>query len=294
MKTQKKAVAFLFAALALVPASARSGALEPDHKVESQGREAVRKQEQKAAELRKLVNQDVSKGLEKVGRAVKALDEGKAKDGLALLKDAAGSFEVALAADPTLNLVPVSSVVEAQALYTNPDALKRELAYARELLGKGKVQEARNALLPLRSDISVQTTHLPMKSYPEAIRKAIKALVDGKPEEAKGVLAGAMRTLVVTEEVAAPVPLVTAMSLVDAAAKMDKQKKDEVLASLQMAEEQLEVANLLGYLPDDAKQYKEMKERIQKIEAEVRGENKATALYKDLKEALAKWLPWSA
>jgi hypothetical protein len=293
MNAQMKTIAFLFTALALVSTSVQAAALEPNAKVESQGKEAIKKQEQKAAELKKLINQDVSKGLEKVGQAVKALDEQKAKDGLSLLKEAVGSFEVALAADPKLNLVPVSSVVEAQTLYTNPDSLRRELAYARELLGEGRVQEARTILKPLRSDIAVHTTHLPMKSYPDAIRKAIKALVDGKPEEAKGILAAAMRTLVVTEEIAAPVPLITAMSLVDAASKMDRQKKDEVLASLQMAKDQLDVANLLGYLPEDAKQYKEMRERIQKIESEVRGENKATAMYKDLKDALAKWLPWS-
>ena len=132
-----------------------------------------------------------------------------------------------------------------------------------------------------------------MKSYPDAIRKAIKALVDDKPTEAKGVLAAAMRTLVITQEIVAPVPLVTATNLVDAAAKMDKQKKDEVLTNLQMAKDQLEVAKLLGYVPEDGKQYEEMRDRIQKIESEVRGDNKATAMYKDLKAALSKWLPWA-
>lgn len=293
MNARMKATAFLFAALALVPASAQAAAMESDAKVERQGKEAVKKQQQKASELKKLINQDVSKGLEKVGQAVKALDEGKTKDGLTLLKEAVGSFEVALAAEPKLNLVPVSSVVEAQTLYTNPDSLKRELAYARELLAEGNVQEARGVIMPLRSDISVHTTYLPMKSYPDAIRNAIKALVDDKPAEAKGVLAGAMQTLVITQEVVAPVPLVTATNLVDAAAKMDKQKKDEILTSLQMAKGQLEVAKLLGYLPEDGKQYEEMRERIQKIESEVRGDNKATAMYKELRDALSKWLPWA-
>lgn len=292
MRKHAVATTLVLASLSLIPAATLAGTIGTDTKVESQSKEAVSKQEAKSSELKKLVNADVSKGLEKVRQAVKVLDQGKSKECLALLKEAVGSFEVALAADPKLNMVPVSSLVQAQELYTNPGALERELSYARELLRDGKVQEARSVLLPLRSDISIRTTFLPMKTYPDAIRQATAALVNGKNDDAKGVLAAAMSTLVVTEEVAAPIPLVTARSLVDEAAKMDKTKKEDVLSTLQSAREQLEVARLLGYLPEDAKQYAEMRDRIQKIEAEVKGENKATAMYSELKASLAKWLPW--
>lgn len=294
MKKHAVATALVLTSLSLIPASTWAGTIETDTKVEKQSKEAVSKQAEKSSELKKLVNADVSKGLEKVRQAVKTLDQGKSKECLALLKEAVGNFEVALAADPKLNLVPVSSLVQAQELYTNPGALERELSYARELLRDGKIQQARNLLVPLRSDISVKTTFLPMQSYPDAIRQAIAALVNGKDDDAKTVLASAMSTLIITEEVVAPIPLVTARSLVDEAAKMDKTKKEDVLATLQTAKDQLEVARLLGYLPEDARQYSEMRERIQKIESEVKGENKATAMYKELKEALAKWLPWSA
>lgn len=286
------ATTLVLASLSLIPAAIWAGTIETDAKIESQSKEAVTKQVAKSSELKKLVNADVTKGLERAREAVTALDQGKGKECLALLKEAVGSFDVALAADPKLNMAPVSSVVQAQELYTKPADLERELSYARELLRIGRIQEARNMLLPLRSDISVRTTFLPMKTYPNAIRQAIAALVDGKNEEAKAVLAAAMSTIVVTEDVAAPIPLVTARSLVDEASKMDKSKKDEVLAKLQTAKDQLEVARLLGYLPEDAKQYSEMRERIQKIESEVKGENKAAAMYEELKKALAKWLPW--
>ena len=292
MKKHAVATTLVLASLSLIPAATLAGTIETDIKVENQSKEAVSKQEAKSSELKKLVNADVSKGLEKVRQAVKTLDQGKSKECLALLKEAVGSFEVALAADPKLNMVPVSSLVQAQELYTNPGTLERELSYARELLRDGKVQEARSLLLPLRSDISVRTTFMPMKTYPDAIRQAIASLVNGKNDDAKAVLASAMSTLVVTEEVAAPIPLVTARSLVDEASKMDKSKKDDILATLQSAKDQLEVARLLGYLPEDAKQYAEMRDRIQKIESEVKGENKATAMYPELKAALAKWLPW--
>lgn len=292
MKKHAAATALVLTSLSLIPAATWAGTIETDAKVQSQSKEAVSKQEAKSSELKKLVNADVSKGLEKVRQAVKAVEQGKSKECLALLKEAVGSFEVALAADPKLDMVPVSSLVQAQELYTNPGALARELSYARELLNEGKVQEARSVLLPLRSDISVRTTYLPMRTYPDAIRGAIAKLVDGKADDAKNILSAAMSTLVVTEDVVAPIPLVTARGLIDEASHADKQKKDEVLSMLQTAREQLEVARLMGYLPEDAQQYQEMRERIRKIESEVKGENKAAGMYADLKTALGKWLPW--
>jgi hypothetical protein len=292
MQSKTIAATLVLASLAMVSLAAGTGGVESDSKVASQSREAVQKQTDKTSELKKLINADVAKGLEKTRQAVKTLDAGKNKECLALLKEAVGSFDVALAAEPKLNLVPVSSIVHAQELYTNPESLKRELSYARELLQGGKVQEARSVLLPLRSDIAVQTTYLPMRTYPDAIRVAIKAMVSDKPEEAKAILATAMNTLFIEEKVAAPIPLVTARSLIDEAAKMDKSKKDDVMTDLSMAKEQLEVARLLGYLTEEGKQYEEMQERIKKIMAEVRGENKAATMYQELKDAIGRWLPW--
>jgi hypothetical protein len=293
MKTQIIISAVLLANAALVPAKTWGGATEAGSKIESLSRAEVKKQLSKASELKKLINEDVAKGLEKTYRAVQTLNDGKAKESLALLRDAVGSFEVALAADPNLTLVPVNSVVTQQQLYTSPEALKREILYAKDLLAEGKIQEARRTLLPLRSDIAVQTTYLPMNTYPDAIRAAIKALVAEKDEEAKTVLAGAMNTLFVSEAIAAPVPLLTAKLMVDKADGLDKSKKEEIIANLATAREQLEVARLLGYLTEDSRQYEEISDRIKKLMADVQGGNSVSSKFAELKDAISKWLPWS-
>lgn len=293
MKMQVITSVLILANTVLVPAISVAGQVENNQKMESQRNAAVKKQEQKASELKKLINEDVAKGLDKVRQAVKLLDESKSKESLALLRDAVGSFEVALAADPKLTLVPVNSVVMAQELYTSPESLKREILYAKELLSEGKLQEARKTMMPLRSDISVQTTYLPMNTYPDAIRAAIKSLVAEKNDEAKAILSQAMGTLYFTEEVAVPVPLLTAKILVDNAAAMGKDKKEEVIAALNTAKEQLEVARLLGYLSEDSKQYEEISDRIKQTMADVRGDNNVVAKFAELKAAIAKWLPWS-
>lgn len=294
MKMQVITSVLILANTALVPAIGVAGQVENNQKIESQSNAAVKKQEQKASELKKLINEDVAKGLDKVRQAVKLLDENKSKEGLTLLRDAVGSFEVALAADPKLTLVPVKSVVMAQELYTSPESLKREILYAKELLSEGKLQEARKTMMPLRSDISVQTTYLPMNTYPDAIRAAIKSLVAEKNDEAKAILSQAMGTLYFTEEVAVPVPLLTAKILVDNAAAMGKDKKEEVIAALNTAKEQLEVARLLGYLSEDSKQYEEISDKIKQTMLDVKGENNVVAKFAELKAAIAKWLPWSA
>lgn len=279
--------------LAAASPLAGSGKVGGDPEVEKQSKKAVEEQEEKTSELKKAVNEDVKKGLEKARKAVQALDEKKDKEALRLLKEAVGSFEIALAAEPGLAMVPVHSVVQAQELYIRPGDLKREISYAKDLLDEGRVQDARRVLLPLRSDISVSTTFLPMRTYPDAIRKAVRELAENRPEEAKETLAAAMNTLAVVEEVAAPIPLVAAERLVKEASELAKQKKDEALENLENAREQLEVGRLLGYLPEDGNQYSDVERRIKSVMKEIKGANRTEKLYRELKEALSGWLPWN-
>lgn len=289
-RTMISALTLLFLAAASPLAGTKKVGIDPE--VEKQSRSAVEEQEKKSSELRKTVNEDVKKGLAKANEAVTALAAQKNKEALKLLKEAVGSFEVALAADPELGMVPVHSVVQAQELYIRPEELKREIYYAREMLDEGRVQDARRALMPLRSDISVSTTFLPMRTYPDAIRKAVRQLVEEKPEEARDTLAAAMNTLAIVEEVAAPIPLAAAERLIQEASGLGKEKKEEALKKLEDAGEQLEVARLLGYLPEDRNQYSEMARRIKSVMREIKGKNKTEKMFRELRETLSEWLPW--
>ncbi|OVE75548.1 hypothetical protein BVX98_07475 [bacterium F11] len=252
---------------------------------------SVKKQKDKLTKLKIDVHKDVNNGLSKVRGAIKTLDEGKVEETLNFLKEAVGSFDIALAADPDLNLVPVSSVVKLQELYTDVDTVQRQVSIAEGLLKSGKVQAARGILLPLKSDVTETVTYLPMSTYPDAIRAAVKQIVNENIGLAKETLAVAMSTLVVSDVKVVPIPIVTARALIDEASKLDKEKKkDEIKGKLDRAKEQLELARVLGYQTKSSKTYKKIKKDIEKIEKEIEGENKVEKLYTALGTYFNAWV----
>lgn len=257
-------------------------------KVEPQ--KSVEEQKEKLNALKQTVNAEVKNGLDKVGRAVTLLDQSKPEDALKLLKEAVGSFDIALGADPKLNMVPVSSVVQVHELYSDPKAIQGQILRSVDLLNNGRIQEARQLLMPLQNDITETVTYLPMATYPAAIRASVKEIVDGNIDQAKATLAGAMNTLVVSDVRVVPIPLLAARSLIDEASKMDKKNKSDVRERLTQAKQQLEIARLLGYQHDSSDQYKKTKEDIEKLENEIEGANKVEKLYADLKASITSWI----
>ncbi|GAB4352493.1 MAG: hypothetical protein Kow0099_36710 [Candidatus Abyssubacteria bacterium] len=295
MKRHLLGVVFSIALLAVTwPPAVMAEDMKSDPEVQKQIQEeatgVIEEQEKRLDELKKAVNQDVVSGLNKVREAIKALDEKRTEEALKLLKEAVGSFDVALAADPNLGFVPVNSVISVHTLYTTPDDLERELAYIEKLLDEGRVQEARRNLSVLRSDVSVITTVLPMHTYPDAIRKAVREIVDGEVEQAKKTLALAMNTLVQQEDAVAPIPLLTAKALIDKASETDKADKEKVKEELELAKDQLRVAMLLGYVSKDSDNYKEIASKIDELEEEIEGENKVEKLYEELKASFSSWV----
>lgn len=129
-----------------------------------------------------------------------------------------------------------------------------------------------------------------MHTYPDAIRKAVRELVNGRVKQAQNTLALAMNTLAQKEDAVAPIPLLTARGLIEKASEMDKTDKEEVRKRLEFAKAQLKLARLLGYLPDDSATYKELKSKIGAIHEEMEGGNKVEKLYEELKASFSNWL----
>lgn len=282
----------IMAVLCLGATSVMNGAeeIKVDQQLKKESADDVKEQKEKLNKIKQAVNEDVRNGLDKVRLAIKSLDEKKDEDALKQLKEAVGSFDIALGVDPKLSLVPVNSVVQVRELYSDPETVKRQVSLAEDLLEDGKVQDARRILMLLQSDVTETVTYLPMASYPDAIRQAVRQLADEKVEEAKETLATAMNTLVVADVRVVPIPLLAARSLIDEASKIDKKKKDEVKAKLNQAKQQIEIAKLLGYELKSSEQYKKTREDIEKLETEIGGQNKVDKLYKDLKTSFAAWI----
>jgi len=252
-------------------------------------KEAVKEGKEKANKMVKIGNKDAVQGLKNVKEAINLLDKEKpeVEEAIKHLQSATGKFEVAVSLDKNLAFAPVESSIQTYFLVASSDEVKRELASIEDLIKDSKVQEARRLLMTLRSEVVVQTTSLPMATYPDAIKDATKQLSDGTVEKAKEILETAMDTLVVDEEIIA-IPLIAAKNDIEKASKMDKNKKNKVLEKLKLAKEQLKLASVLGYFSDDGKLHDDLQGQIEKIEKEVNGKNKAEKLYDKLKAKLEK------
>ena len=239
------------------------------------------------SDLLKEVNKDVSEGFKDVLEATKLIKEDKLKDAIKKLQDATGKFDVALAANPDLGLVPVAGSVAVSELITTPESIKAQVKLATEFLEDSKVQAARALLAPLQDDMVTSTTYLPMATYPDAIKLATKMLVDGKKDAALATLATALSTFV-EEESVIPLSLLRAEAMIVAASELDKEKeKEKALILLDAAQQQLQIATALGYTTRSTELYEDLSDQIKALKKEVKGGNVVERLYKKLKASFS-------
>ena len=236
--------------------------------------------------LLKEVDQGIIDGFKKVVEATKLIQENKEKEAIKALQDATGKFDIALAADPKLGLIPLASSVSINELVTTPAAVKAQTKLAKELLDDSKVQAARALLAPLQDELVTRTTSLPMTTYPDAIKLATKMLVEGKKDAAAETLETALSTFV--DEVSViPLSLLRVESMILAASELEKEKdKDKALILLAAAEEQLQVATALGYTDKSTDLYKDLSVQIAALEKEAKGGNVVERLYTKLKTSI--------
>jgi len=237
-------------------------------------------------DLLKEVDRGIIEGFTKVIDATKLIKDGKEKEAIKALQEATGKFNVALAADPKLGLIPIASSVSINELITTPATVKAQTELAKDLLEDSKVQAARALLAPLQDDMVTLTTYLPMTSYPDAIKLATKMLIEGKKDAASATLATALSTIV-NEVSVIPLSLIRVESMMLAASKLDKEKeKDKALILLSAAEEQLKVATALGYTTKNTKLYEDLSDQITALKKEVTGGNVVERLYTKLKTSI--------
>ena len=116
----------------------------------------------------------------------------------------------------------------------------------------GQLQEARRLLKNLGSETVISVNNIPLATYPDAIKSAVKLIDQNKKDEAKRVLQTALNTQVVTDTII-PLPVVKAQEALknaeSLAEKKDRTKddNDRLKASMDQARGQLEFAQALGY-----------------------------------------------
>ncbi len=244
----------------------------------------------KTAEKRKkLVSQAVD-ALDETRAALKALDDKDTKKAVSKLEDATGKLEILLARDPGLQLVPAAINVRTYSVLATPQNIMKIRDQVKTLLDAGRIQQARHIMMGLASETDINTTNIPLATYPAAIKLAARLIYQGKIATAKNVLQSALNTTVITQAIV-PLPVVAARISLQEAERLaenthrnDKQNLrlsellDSANASIKMAED-------LGY--GQKKDFKNFYAEIAKIRNKTSSGQSGTGFFETIKKYLA-------
>jgi ribonuclease HII len=158
----------------------------------------------------------------------------------------------------------------------------------RVLLNKNKIQEERELMLPLQSEIDITVVSLPLATYPDALKLTAKYVQNNELDKAEKVLVTALSTFTEVTEII-PIPLLKATDLIAASSAIAKDDKEKAIAYLDAASESLNVAEHLGYVSKSTTTYKSLHEQIEAVKKEVKGPNKAEKIYESLKASLKEF-----
>ncbi len=282
MNTSKKSMQYLALLISLAVMSAVQSA-PSEASLTSNSDNAIAAQKDKQAASLETVNINVADAFNKVKTASKLIKEGKTQEAIDALAYATGKFDIALAANPEISMIPVMTEINVTELATNPESVRTIIEKSQELLAHSKVQAARLLLSPLQDDITSSTQYLPLETYPQAIKQASNALVDGDNEKALNILAVALNTIV-TKTSVVPLSLIRAQSLIMSASKLDKENdKEKALSLLKSAQDELALAETLGYSDEDSVAYQSISTQIKNLEDNIRGPNTVEKMYQKLK-----------
>ena len=240
---------------------------------------------------RKTLVAEAAAALAETHKALKALENKKNDEALKALAEVTGKLDLIVVRDPKLAQAPLETEVVTYDLLTDLDTIKAIIKDAKSYMNDGEIQKARPLVANLASEIQYRTLHIPLATYPSAI-KAIAPLIDaGKIDDAKARLQAVLNTLVVTTDDVIPLPKLRAEHLLkqaqELAEKKDRNKEEnEALAKhLQAAREQLQMAELLGY--GKKKDYNPMYEQISEIEKKSASGKSGIGWFDKLKQQLS-------
>lgn len=254
-------------------------------------------------EKRNLLITEAISAMEATERALQALDEGNTQPALEALALATGKLELVVTRDPQLALAPVEVAVYRRDILADLRTIREARAAIEELVADGQLQRVRPLIRDFGSEIVIETTNLPLATYPEAIKLATLRIDQGDIEGAKRILTTALSTLVITESVM-PLPIVRAEALLQeaeaalnepatatAAASEEAQTVSESLPLapaeyIEAARRELELAEALAYGADH--DYADLRENLEELEKRVEQEQETGSLFRTITENFDK------
>jgi len=258
-----------------------------DAKTENVKNHAVIKAENKAQQNQELIKEAI-RALKYTQDAYIYLNGNKKNKAVESLKKAIGELTVILNKPNAPYLLPVDVRIEASEYMGDIKNIALQVRAAKVALAKNQLPITRNILNTLKSEIDIKSVNIPLATYPDAIKLAIKYINEGKIKEAKDVIAMALNTLVTTDTII-PIPIVKANELVIEASKIVKKDKKQTLKYLEEAKKQLKIAELLGYTSKSDTTYKMLKDAIENIENKINHNKNTDSFFEDLKAKLKEF-----
>jgi YfdX protein len=300
----------LATAFTLAPVSAEELTQETTAAADASISEAV--QDETSAQVderRKLLIEEATLALEKTEEALTALDDGDTQAAIDALAVATGKLETVVAREPELALAPLSTRLIQRDLLGDIDTIEAAREQIEELVDEGQLQQARPLMRDFASEIIIETTNLPLATYPGALLRATALIDDGDAEAAKQILATALSTVVLTEEQIA-LPVLRAERFIDAAeAALDETSPAETVeiepaeadgfetASgdntltpgefVQAAREQLNLAEALGYGTED--DFAELHGDLEQLDAKIDAEEDAGGILSTIRQSFDRF-----
>lgn len=243
-------------------------------------------------EKRQQISKDAREVIIGTQNALMALDKNDAKKARTQLQDVLGKLDILLAKYTNLKLVPADVSAQIYDLENSYDQVKKMVDDADDLLDDHKIQDARQILNALVSEIRVSTVNIPLGTYPIAIKEAVVQIDANKPENAKIALENVLGMLVNTTEVFS-LPVLEAESMLTAASELEHKSdlskdasRQEVLKLIDAAKDKLKLAEILGYGTKD--DYQSLYNDIDEISDVIHSE-KSAATWEKVKTSIASF-----
>lgn len=256
---------------------------------EQQARPDIEKRRKDAEqEAQKSLDSEAMAAVRETRTAIAAIAAGKTDDALAAIERATGKIDVLISRNPATALLPVAfEVMVVDAAPTDLEVVRGRTKAADRAVSSKDYPTARVLLDGLTSEIRIRTYHVPLATYPAALKDAGRLLDQKKSEEASAVLLTALNTLAIIDRVN-PLPLVLASAAVDRAESLRENDKAEAQRLLGIARNEVERAKELGYAGTDA-EYAGLSRSISTLETQLKGNDNTASVFSSLRGRLSSF-----
>ena len=229
----------------------------------------VEESEKNADKRRESILAEATQALEQTEQALKALEEKRTDDALEALAIATGKLDLLIAREPDLALAPTDVSVTYRDIVASNDDIETMIEAAEDALDDGRVQDARQLLTGMGSEIVTTVTELPLVAYTAAIKEIAPLIDAGEFDQAKLDLESVLKTVVLTDYVT-PLPYLRAEELLKQAEELtelsdrSEEQNDELTGLLAEVRKNLELGEMLGY--GSGNNYESLRTELDQIE----------------------------